>query len=236
MKQKVINFFAGPGAGKSTMGAGLFAELKLRGHTPEFAYEWIKQAEYEGRNRHDSLLPKSQDYITAKQHYRLRTLEGKVELIITDSPIILGLVYSDPDYLPSMEQVMLEAYDRYDNLNFFVKRTKEYIQVGRGQSKDEAIEKDEELKYMLRKYGIHYVEVPYHPITFMELIPALMNGIGWKVSPNPYGKFLSPPSGTTADPFGPATTEFGMPEFEKSLAVLQSSRQRKDSGVMHHPV
>ena len=44
----VVNFFAGPGAGKSSMAAGLFAELKFRGVNCELATEYAKDKVWEG--------------------------------------------------------------------------------------------------------------------------------------------------------------------------------------------
>lgn len=221
-KQKVINFFAGPGAGKSTLGTGLFAELKFRQLTPELAYEWIKDAEYEGRNTAGGVLQRSQEYIFAKQHFRLARLAGKVDYVITDSPVILGVAYSDPDYLPSLERTIVEAHSRYDNLNFFVKRTKDYIQVGRSQTRDQAVEKDEQIKAILDKYKLPYLEVPYHPHTVCSIIPGVMELLGWKIKPNPYGKFLSHAN----DPMGVQSeldsTVSGMNTFVQSLAASQS--------------
>ena len=45
---KVINLFGGPGAGKSTIAAGLFYNMKIAGYNVERADEWIKDKVYEG--------------------------------------------------------------------------------------------------------------------------------------------------------------------------------------------
>lgn len=196
MKQRVINFFAGPGAGKSTLGAGLFSELKFRGLTPELAYEWIKDAEYEGRNTPGGVLQRSQEYIFAKQHFRLARLAGKVDYVITDSPVILGVAYSEKDYLPALETTILQAHNRYENLNFFVRRSKDYVRVGRSQTKDEAVQKDNEIKTILEKYSVPFLEVDYHPFTIHNLIPNIIEAKGWPMKKNPYGSFLSHVNGT----------------------------------------
>ncbi len=48
---KVINLWAGPGAGKSTTAAGLFNLMKIRGYNVELVTEFAKEMVYEGRLR-----------------------------------------------------------------------------------------------------------------------------------------------------------------------------------------
>lgn len=217
MKQKVINFFAGPGAGKSTMAAALFAALKFRQESVEVALEWIKGPEYEGRNLPGQILQTSQDYIAAKQHLHIRRLEGQVDYVITDSPIILGIAYQSPDYLPSLQGVVKEAFNRYDNLNFFVKRTKDYVQVGRSQTKEQAMEKDEQIKQVLEDNNIPFVEVDYHPEVARFDIPMIMNSLGWKVKGNQFGAYSSPLYEMITGQYAQGITGSGMRKSEKLL-------------------
>ena len=89
MKQTtVINLFGGACVGKSTQAALLFAHLKCLGHSCELVNEYVKEhiwAERKDVLRSDKDI--KQDYIFAKQHKKQYILEGKVDYIITDSPI-----------------------------------------------------------------------------------------------------------------------------------------------------
>jgi predicted ATPase len=135
IKQKVVNLFAGPGAGKSTMAAALFAELKFRGVNCELVTEYTKENEWEGRT---GKIRKAQDYLFSKQHFRLSRVSGHVSVIITDAPLLIGLAYADPSYLPSLFTTITEAHARFDNLNVFVRRPEAYHAIGRSQTLEEA--------------------------------------------------------------------------------------------------
>lgn len=178
-KQKIVNFFAGPGAGKSTLAARFFSEMKFRRASCELVTEYVKEGEWEGRT---GKIRDNQDYIFGKQHFRLRRLEGEVEYIITDSPILLTLVYGTPAYLPALDELAMQAYNRMDNLNLFVNRSKGYVKKGRSQTHEEAMDKDEEIKDMLRKHNLPFVEIEYSRLTADYIIPnVIMPEHGWEV-------------------------------------------------------
>jgi adenylate kinase family enzyme len=159
-KQKVINLFGGPGAGKSTMAAALFAELKFSGINCELVPEYAKEQEWEGRT---GKIRQAQDYIFAKQHFRLSRLIGEVDVIITDAPLMLSQIYTPKDYLPSLSSVVLEAHRRFDNLNLFVQRVEAYQESGRSQTYDQAIELDKQIHEMLS--DMHFVGGVHDGIT-----------------------------------------------------------------------
>jgi len=55
-KTVLINFYAGPGAGKSTTSAKIFAALKDRGECAELIQEYVKTWAWEGKKL-DLLIP-----------------------------------------------------------------------------------------------------------------------------------------------------------------------------------
>ena len=156
MKQKIINLFAGPGAGKSTVASGLYYHLKTKGVLVELVREYIKDAAWEGRKT----LFDDQVYIFAKQNRRQHILHGKVDWIVTDSPILLSAVYSDENYYESFENLCLEAHDTYDNYNFFLTRTKDYVKKGRIQDEGEARAIDNRIRSFLELNCINYSDIP----------------------------------------------------------------------------
>lgn len=151
MKTKVINLYGGPGTGKSTNAARLFAALKDEGREVELVTEYAKDLVWEERHKTFD----DQVYIFAKQYHRIQRLIGKVEFIVTDSPILLSTIY-DPDSSVNLCNLVLECYEKCDNVNYFLTRIKEYRENGRMQTFEEAKEIDQRILNMLNDFDISY--------------------------------------------------------------------------------
>lgn len=175
-KTKIVNFFGGPGAGKSTITSGVFYELKKLGIECDNPYEFPKQVAWESNDSQIS----DQLFIFANQHRGIVRSFGKVDFIILDSPILLSLAYKDGYnkeypaslYGPSFDKMVTDVFSKYENINFFLKRPeKEFQQTGRFQTYDESLEFDEKIKYYLDINGF-----PYHCLDINdETIPTVVN-------------------------------------------------------------
>jgi hypothetical protein len=130
---KVINLFGGPGAGKSTTAAGVFWLLKNRGLRVELVTEYAKALAWAKRGEELS----DQFYVYSKQHHRQHVLKGQVDFCVTDSPLLLPLLYNQTEP-PSFRQYVIDNWYRYDNINFFIQRVKPYVALGRWQNEQEA--------------------------------------------------------------------------------------------------
>lgn len=149
-----INFFAGPGAGKSTTAAETFVILKRRGLKVELITEYAKELEWEGNHKKMA----NQAYLFGKQLQRQERIRDQVQFAVTDSPILLGLVYAT-QYPASFHPFCLDMFNRFDNLNFFIRRVKPYMKYGRSQSEDEARQVDLRVLAMLQLNNIPYQEI-----------------------------------------------------------------------------
>lgn len=158
---KIINLYGGPGSGKSTTAAGLFNLLKLNGIKAEMSLEYAKDCVWEERTK----LLEDQLYIFAKQHRRLLRLKThKLEYVITDSPLLLSLIYGKGES-QAFKDLVKERFYNFDNLNIFLRRVKPYSFYGRGQSEGEAKELDVEILDMLQT-------IPYQEIIGDEFAPS----------------------------------------------------------------
>jgi len=161
----IINFFGGPGIGKSTQSAGLFTKMKKSHMDVELTYEFPKIVAWEENH----LAIKDQFYITANQHRNISRLYNKVKYIIVDSPIILGMVYKDrysvePEY-PAMfydesfDTFIVTLFKKYNSLNILLTRNDTtYDENGRFQNLQESKQIDEDIKQKLITHDIPFVE------------------------------------------------------------------------------
>ena len=60
---------------------------------------------------------------------------------------------------PSFALSVKDIFDRFDNLNFFINRTKAYVKHGRSQTIEEAENLDIKIKNTLNKHNIPYLEI-----------------------------------------------------------------------------
>lgn len=149
----IVNLVAGPGTGKSTTAAGLFAELKLRGIETELVTEYAKDRVWD---EHFAALD-NQIYIFGKQYHRMHRLLNKVDVVVTDAPIIFGLYYGKIKMPQSFKQLVLDVHNELDNLNIFLRRTKKYNPNGRMQTEEQALEVDRALEDILKENKLPYI-------------------------------------------------------------------------------
>ena len=172
----IINFFGGPGIGKSTQSSELFTLMKKKHMDVELTFEFPKIIAWE--ENHSAI--RDQFYITANQHRNISRLYGKVEYIIVDSPIILGMVYKDlytkkleyPSsfYDDSFDFFILRLFKKYNSLNIFLNRDDTtYNENGRFQNLEESKEIDQSIKDKLITHDIPFVEFPVYKKTAEDI-------------------------------------------------------------------
>ncbi len=150
---KVINLFAGPGAGKSTTAAGIFHLLKLRGYNCELVHEFAKDLTW--RERYNTLSV--QPYVFGKQLERIESLIDKVDFIVTDSPILLSAIYVEGSKYPlSFAKSVIDIFKLFNNRNYFLWRSKEYLQIGRSQTLAQSQLLDHRIRELLVLEHIDY--------------------------------------------------------------------------------
>lgn len=133
----VINLFGPPGSGKSTTAAYIFAKLKMNGVNAELVTEFAKDKVWESAS--GVFGDDNQPYIFGEQWYRMNRCRDKVDVIVTDSPLLLSILYKKgPVFGDSFDRTVEDAFRSFDNISYLVKRNKPYNPAGRNQTEEES--------------------------------------------------------------------------------------------------
>jgi len=153
----VINLFGGPGCGKSTLAAELFVAFKRQGKNVELVREYVK--DWAWANRKIGIY--DQLYICGKQSHKEVSLYGKVDVIITDSPLLLGPFYqeyysgTESYVLPAVSGLLSQASrSGVKHLNFHLSREKKYNPAGRYETEEQAVTIDNAIATFLIRNGV----------------------------------------------------------------------------------
>lgn len=165
----IVNLFGGPGCGKSTTAAWIFAQLKMNSIDCEYVTEFAKDKIWESNEE----VFKCQFYITGKQIFKITRCIGKVDVIITDSPMAIGIQYTDNEYL---KQAILHEFNKYNsqNFNILLKRNVKYDSNGRNQSEEEAKKIDDTTKEWLDANLIDYIEIESNEDGYKNIIDIIL--------------------------------------------------------------
>lgn len=147
----VVNLFGAPGAGKSTGAAYVFSKLKLAGINAELVTEFAKDKVWE----ESKAVFQNQAYIFGKQYFRISRLQDKVDVVITDSPLLLSSFYSSDQTLGmEFDSLVTKVFNSYHSMNVFINRVKPYNPAGRFQNETESDALVGKLKGFLNEHGI----------------------------------------------------------------------------------
>lgn len=172
----VINLYGAPGAGKSSGAVYVFSKLKLDGINCEYVPEFAKDKCWED-NRTVFGTPENQFFIGANQFYRMIILKDKVDVIITDSPIYLNAFYGNSKLLgKEYETIMFRLSEMFNNINFFINRTKKYCNSGRSQTEEQSNEMAKEIKNFI-KNRISFIEVNGNKNGYETIYDTIINSL-----------------------------------------------------------
>jgi predicted ATPase len=162
-KTLVVNLLGGPGCGKSVLAAELFAGLKKSGLNVELVQEYAKGVTWDAvacGGCSEPVYPRklgNQAYVTVKQFERQCRVDGQVDVIVTDTSLLLGAIYRGRGCGANFDRWLVEdLYSEFWNLNLWLERGPEipYETAGRKQNEEEAAEKVVQLRKFLADWRI----------------------------------------------------------------------------------
>lgn len=152
----IVNLFGVPGAGKSTGASYIFYKLKSQGLNVELITEFAKDKVWE--QNVEAL--KNQTYVFGEQSFKLSRCFGKVDAIITDSPLPLSILYNqDPRLTENFNKSVMDVFNSYRNINYLIERTKPYNPIGRLQTEKESDALMSSILNLFKERGISYQSV-----------------------------------------------------------------------------
>ena len=168
-KTIIINILGAPGVGKSTLSAEIFSILKKRNYIVEYVNEFAKDLVY--KNSLECL--NNQIYVSGIQHHKVWTIlkyhkdnNIKNGVIITDSPLILGMLYYKGNN-PYFEKFIIDEFQNFypfeiQNFNYLILNQNEtFEESGRIHNKEESLKIENRLKALLNNYNISYIAGNY---------------------------------------------------------------------------
>ena len=152
----VVCFAGSPGSGKATTTASVFSTLKKLNINAELVTEYAKDKTWGG----NMCALRCQEYVFGKQSYKLARCRDDVDVIVTDSPLFLGLMYNNNPALDEhFDYLVMNVFNSYNNMVYFVNRVKPYNPKGRNQTEDESNELAKKTKDLMQKFNIPYIEI-----------------------------------------------------------------------------
>lgn len=155
----LIQFFAGPGSGKSTACARVYAYLKENNTNAEMHREIYKDLVWQ-KNAQIGQTTLGVTATANTAHQQLMLFDGGAEVVLTDGPVSLGSVYSPSPVFPAMTYLFEDELLARDVLvhNIFIERVKPYNPFGRTQTAENAMLLDTRMEDLssVGLWGHHY--------------------------------------------------------------------------------
>lgn len=165
----LINIYGGPGAGKSTTAAGVFYELKRIGYDCGLVTEMATELVYDEAFN----VMNDQIYLFGEQWHRTFRMLGKVDFIVTDSPLLMNIVYNafkDEEF----DKFIYSRIHKLKSLDFFINRSDAFSKVGRIHNLEQSKEVDKTIKELAKNNGIKLIELEQEN-SITEIVKIVLN-------------------------------------------------------------
>lgn len=175
MQTIIVNLFGAPGAGKSTGAAYIFSKIKMAGVNAELVTEFAKDKVWEESKE----VFNNQIYIFGKQSFKISRVMNKVDVIITDSPIILSSFYNSDEMIQKeLDALVMKTFNSYNNMNYFIERVKPYQEKGRFQTEAESDQIADEVSTLLDEKKVDYEVIAGDTEGYNYIVEQILHKLG----------------------------------------------------------
>lgn len=93
-----------------------------------------------------------------EQFYKMSRCRDKVEVLVTDSPLPLSILYNKSTVLgKEFNDTVMNCFNSFNNVSYLLLRDKPYNQKGRLQTEEEANALQSPLYALLNDYNVQYM-------------------------------------------------------------------------------
>lgn len=169
----VINFYGAPGSGKTVAATSLFANLKRR-HMDAVLVSEFAHAKVVEENK---MGLQNQLWIWANQQYNIFCGYNHADVVVTDSPILLGSVYNKGSS-PALHQLVMDEHRKYNNFNIVMELDESfpYSMVGRIHDQTQSLAIQNDIIELLEVHDITYAR--YKDYTEDDIADIIMDCLG----------------------------------------------------------
>lgn len=141
----------------------------------ELVTEYAKDKTWE----HNMAALSCQEYIFGKQSFRMQRCRDKVDVIVTDSPLLLGIFYNENPLLDeNFTNTVMNIYNSYANANYLIMRVKPYNPIGRNQTQEESDVIGDRIEQFLEDKGILYLQGGGQKEFYDFIVQRTLNDLG----------------------------------------------------------
>jgi hypothetical protein len=160
----LVNFVGAPGAGKSTMMAGIYFEMKISGWDVECIHEVSKERILEN----DQFSLSNEILMFAEKLRRALRLK-KIDVALTDCSLRQSAYYAEGQFGALGETFFREVSEGFDNIYVIVERTHAYVPEGRMDETAAEVAGDTIVED-IKSSGKPYIVVPGKRIALEEIL------------------------------------------------------------------
>lgn len=151
-----VNLWGIPGTGKSGVAGELYGRLSKAGVLAELVREYAKELAWAGelakKDGNGDLIEADQLMITGEQFRRENLVHGKVQVAITDAPVLAGTLYAAEEDESDLRSLVRRRSNGWLNLDVLLERDmgKSYQSLGRIQTVGESLAMRPRLEALIR--------------------------------------------------------------------------------------